>query len=228
MTEFIVCCPHNKPGINPNTGLMFRDGAEFLAEANNYRAFHGIQASVYRVDNRRAPIDRFAELLGYLEKLPSPTDRYDSFVFFGHGLKSGLQAGCTRQNVGQLASALRRVCAARLVATLYACSAGADADVDELDESAPGPGGEGGYADLLRDALEDCGVSATVFAHTTAGHCTRNPHVRAFRPGLESGEWLVEPRTPFWPAWTRYLSHGHGRFAWPKMTKEQITAVVGG
>lgn len=225
--ELIICCPWNKDGVNPRTGLLWKDGDEFLSEARNYRSFHGISDPVRKVDNRLPGPARFAALICMLEEMNSEIQpRVSSLAFFGHGYKTGLQAGCTLRNAPELAWALSHICTKNITITLYACSAGAGADRDTAGERVPGPGGDGGYADVLRDALGAHGVGATVFAHSTSGHCTRNPYVRVFRPGAHGGEWVVEPTSPEWPAWRRYLADGHGRFSFPRQTKEQIAAVV--
>lgn len=224
MPEIVICCPHNTKGINPATGRPWRDGDEFLSEAQGYCAFHGDLARFELIDNRLPSRQRFTQLL-QLFIVNGIERRYDAVTVFCHGLKSGLQVGADLTNVARLAEAMASACAKDVTITLYACSAGADDDADLQDEREPGPGGDGGFADQLRDQLFNYGTNARVLAHTVRGHTTRNPFVREFVPGdagLVGGDWLVGPDSFRWGAWCSALRGGHMRFMFPKMTRAQV------
>ncbi|MBK7153843.1 MAG: hypothetical protein IPH72_19025 [Sandaracinaceae bacterium] len=83
----------------------------------------------------------------------------------------------------------------------YACDAARDDDADRRDDVTQSAGGDGGFADQLRDALAAHGLTGHVDAHAKPGHTTKNPHLRRFHmdggPGV-GGEWLVEPGTALW------------------------------
>jgi hypothetical protein len=229
-SHLIIAAAHNTPGINPATGLTWKDGNEFLLEADAYRAFTGGHDRVRRIDNRKPRLERFKELRSYMPIAPLDAAgaplRYSSVAFFCHGTQFGIQAGAGVDNVRELARGLNRVCVKEPVVALYACSTGGDNDGVE-DERAKGPGGEGGFADALRDALVALGLRPTVFAHTTKGHCTKNPWVRRFGPDDDfGGQWVVEPQSARWNAWCHWLRDGINRFRFIRMSQEEIYASV--
>lgn len=198
----------------------------FIPEARSYREMllslgHEVASSV--LDNRAPKPTRRRQVEGHIST-GKALGGWDHVAFFGHGLSRSLQTGHDLTTVGALADALTGSVGAsrRLVVTLYACDAG--------DSPRTGPGGDGGFADALRDALAARGVTGYVDAHTTTGHTTRNPHVRRFSmdggPGV-GGEWLVEPGSPLWRKWVAALK-GPMRFRFPLLTREQIRAELGG
>jgi len=71
--------------------------------------------------------------------------------------------------------------------------------------------GDGGFADKLRDAFCEAGMTwVKVYAHTTAGHTTRNPYVRIFEGqgspiGGIGGQLLVQPGAKLWKTWRSAL-----------------------
>lgn len=221
--ELVVASRYNTAGNNPATGKLWRDGDEFVAEAEAYIAFHGIKERLRLVDCRVKPWQRFNQLLACIDSARRDGETpLGAFTFLCHGFKSGLQFGSTLQNVAVLADSMAKVAAEECTVTLYACSAGADND-PKTSDVAQGPGGDGGFADVLRDFLVDRGVKARVLAHTTKGHCTRNPFVREYVPGQKAGgEWLVLPGSGLWPNWRRALQSGHMRYMFPKLSREQV------
>jgi len=92
MRELLIACPHNTKGVNKATGKPWRDGDEFLNEAQAYCAFHGELARFELIDNRLPSRQRFTQLL-QLFIVNSIEPRYSSVTVFCHGLKSGLQVG---------------------------------------------------------------------------------------------------------------------------------------
>jgi hypothetical protein len=235
-SHLIVAAAHNTPGINPASGLTWKDGNEFLLEADAYRAFvtgaaRGVSDNrVRRIDNRVSRALRFKELRSYLPVHPldargNPV-RYASVAFFCHGTQFGIQLGAGVDSVRELARGLNRVCQKEPTVALYACSTGGDND-DVDDERSKGPGGDGGFADALRDCMVALGMRPTVYAHTTKGHCTRNPHVRRFGPDDDfGGQWIVEPGSELWSDWCKWLRLGINRFAFTQMSIDQIHAAL--
>jgi hypothetical protein len=233
MTALVISSGYNTTGINPATGVAWRDADEFLREALLYAGSidntrTGVR--VRRVDTRKPMAGRFRELLGYMPIHPLDARgmpfRYGTFAFFCHGWQSGIQLGARLEDVKELARAMRRVGTDKPTVALYACSAAGDNDgVD--DERKPGPGGEGGFADALRDALVKLGAKPTVYAHTTKGHCTKNPWLRRFGPDDDfGGTWLVEPNSPEWNTWCHWLRADKNRFKFLQMTQDEILAAV--
>lgn len=168
----------------------------FRPEALEFARIHGGVAS--SIDNRQSADRMRADVLATLEAAGPVA----AVAFFCHGWASGIQLGFRLPQVMELAEAIADVCPSGApIVPLYCCSTASG-----LRRSAPG--GDGGFADRLRDAL--CVVGATgcrVIAHSTAGHTTRNPWVRDFS-GPEAavgGSWLVEPWGPEWRRWVRTL-----------------------
>lgn len=226
MNELILVCPHNTPGRNPETGRVWRDGDEFMSEAIAYKHFHDRNPMLLAIDNRLRPAERFQRVLHTMTPRDSIERRIDSLTVFCHGFKTGLQVGCDLSNLQEFCEALAVASRPELTVTLYACSAGADADLDQADERATGPGGAGGFADTLCDMLGSMNVLARVLAHTTRGHCTRNPYVREFSNELRhGGDWLVDPTEPLWPRWRQALE-GELRFRLPRLSKEEVRAAL--
>lgn len=138
---------------------------------------------------------------------------YSGVACFCHGWHNGIQAGIRTADIPQF---VRLICAATkngvdakdvLYVPLYCCSTAASTDTPE---AASETGGDGGFADTLRDVF--CAQSkpwVRVYAHTTAGHTTRNPQARVFEGkgspiGMVGGEALVRqppPKNPLWPIW---------------------------
>lgn len=139
-----------------------------------------------------------------------------TLAFFCHGFKSGIQAGFQSGNVHLLAQLLAKHATIDAYVLLYACDAARDSDADTMDDVEAGPGGDGGFADLLRDSCEDLGRRVTVMAHATRGHCVQNPHARRFRPGAGGygGEWYVAPGSSAWLPWTRALRDPKHTLRW--------------
>lgn len=144
-----------------------------------------------------------------------------TLAFFCHGYKTGLQAGYQLSTVLSLGRLIAQYCEPDAYVLLYACDTGRDDDADTADERAAGPGGDGGFADELRDICEGLGRRITVMGHSTRGHCVENPYARRFRPGAggRGGEWYVEPGSTAWTAWTRALKDPRDtlRFRFPRM-----------
>jgi hypothetical protein len=158
---------------------------------------------------------------------------FDLIAFFMHGWKKGLQSGHNTWNVRNLAKAIESAAGVDEVkVALYACDTARDADKERSDDSKPGPGGEGGFADKLRDHLVDLGLSGGwVDAHTVTAHTTKAPYVRRFYINADcvndGGEWLVTPGSPEWKAWRRALQEDRDfRLSFPLMTKSEIYARI--
>ena len=162
---------------------------------------------------------------GKLERRPSGQlclSNPDVLAIFGHGWETGIQCGFGLAQVGDLAGALAGAARAPRV-ILYGC----------LTAEGTGPGGDGGFADALRDALCAAGAAwAQVDAHVTAGHCCRIPYVRRFEgagvpTGGLGGAYLVTPGAALWKPWVAALK-GDLRFRFPFLSAVAIHCELGG
>jgi hypothetical protein len=153
---------------------------------------------------------------------------YDTVAFFCHGFPQGIQAGFSwrgKQKPGpvmdELASLIYEASDRDdICVPLFCCSTANTKQKKAV-------GGDGGFADELRDALCRQGaIENRVVGHTTVGHTTTNPSTRFFDgsmmpAGGTGGYWIARPRGPLWPKWKKYL-RGGGWMDMPYLELEQI------
>lgn len=208
MRALILTPRKNRPGKSDYTGA-------FLPEAKAFAALHKI------APERIVDVDATAPnsaCRAHVEAALQSNGPLSLVAFFCHGLRTGLQLGHSIQTVDALAKAIAKNGSESIVVALYACSTG----------GGPAPGGEGGFADRLRDALCRAGKShCSVVAHDNAGHATRNPRVRRFEGrgspvGGMGGTWLVAPGSELWKPWVRALQKTDLRLRFPLMDPAQI------
>lgn len=177
----------------------------------------------------QTPIKRRGQVLSALK---SASD-LDLIAFFCHGWETGFQMGFSTINIPALARAITKSRSKDrpLKVVLYACST-ADNREDGCDFLNPGPGTDGGYADLLRDeiARQSGGVSRAggfVFAHLNAGHCTKNPYVVYFDLSAEGtgGQFVVSPIVDEWKGWKTALQ-GDWRFLFPAFQPDTVRHMI--
>ena len=142
----------------------------------------------------------------------------DVLAFFCHGWRTGIQFGWNLDSIDTLASVIAESCTSDApIVALYACST-----------ASGGVGGDGGFADQLRDALCQAGaVNCRVDAHDRPGHTTRNPYVRRFEGqgstvGGTGGQWIVAPGSALWKPWRTALQKTDLRLRFPLMTIAEI------
>lgn len=225
-----ICPTHNTKGKRDVSGAFLPEAEAFTA----YRAAEGnVTALMRQFDNRAAKWRRRREVEALLDAAPYPLSHV---AFFCHGFRRGLQTGHAfgplGSSVDKLAAAIARNSVPGVRVTLYACDAARDGDAERSDDSKPGPGGEGGFADKLRDALLAHGLrGGHVDAHTVTAHATIAPYVRRFYVDPEAqdhgGEWIVSPGSAKWQAWRRKL-RGDRRFrlSFPLMSTEAIRGAL--
>lgn len=193
----------------------------FLTEAQAFAKMVGT-VRMTQIDVSRPMARRRRESLDAValarHKLGGPLS---GLAIFCHGWCDGIQIGWTRRTCGEVARVLADSCLRDLRVALYCCSTGS------TDTGAPG--GDGGFADTLRDHLCRAGlVDCQVDAHDTPGHTTRNPRVRRFRgqgspTGGQGGQWIVEPgRAPLWGKWVKALQSSDLRLRYPVLTVGDI------
>jgi hypothetical protein len=197
----------------------------FIPEALAFAKFHNIpNDQLFGIDCVTQSKDVRRKLVyDSIHQLGSIGDPIDAIAFFGHGWPDGIQFGITRKNITDFSALLRQCCTTNVVVALYACLT-ADNDIKGVSVDKPGPGTDGGFADLLRDALSHEGIfGGHVDAHATAGHATMNPFVVRFRclsseRGI-GGNWLVAPQSKNWKKWNASVHNEKDtlRFRFPFM-----------
>lgn len=212
MRALVFAPAQNTPGKHDATGAFQPEAQAFCAQVSS-------PGGVHLFDNTAPLAARKKQCAGWLASTP---ELAEVVAFFCHGWKDGFQAGWRTQDTASLADSLKAACVSGPRILLYACDTGRDADGDQADDLEPGPGGEGGFADSLRMACVKIGMRPTIIAHARAGHCTRNPWVRVFRPDeAGGGAWAVEPHSELWPRWQRALT-GTLRFRFPFLTPAEL------
>lgn len=198
----------------------------FQPEARRFLEYHHSSVSnLVLVDNRKTKGQMRSQVLDVLGNY----DRYlDGVFFFCHGYKKGIQLGFDLHSVQRLSDAIAKASHNNSpIICLYACDTGRDLDKDQFDDL-EGFGGDGGFADELRDGLCRAGaIHCRTVAHTTAGHATKNPNVRLFEGhgssvGGLGGFYIIPFRSKWWKAWRAALRTDF-RFAFPFMTMKDIT-----
>lgn len=216
---------HNKPGINPDTKRPWGDADEFRREAAKFAVVHGPLVKTYLFDNHEEPDTRAK----YVRDALALHADLDAIAFFCHGSLRGIQAGFEgRLGATQLGVTLARFHSLKTIA-LYCCDLGRDADKDRADDLLPGPGGDGGWADTLRDELaQTFSRAVTVYAHSVVAHTTKAPWVRRFSYLTgNGGEWVVEPDSNQWKAWCRMLQSSPDlRLRFPFMSQAEIDGAI--
>lgn len=199
----------------------------FIPEAINFRKYReslGDTVEVIGFDNKLPPPKRAPAFLKQLEGAKP----FDAIVYIGHGLRNSLpSAGITstyRTKFTQLIQS-KSLSKTKVFVTLFACSA--------AETTTGQPGGEGGFADKLRDDLVALGFSeGWIDAHPVPGHATQNSQVRRFFISAEQapkgGTWLVTPGSPEFPKWRSKLNSKWRddpfRFQFPYMSQADVLA----
>jgi len=191
----------------------------FIPEAHRFVDYwegQGLSGRVVCVDNRATNHVRRHELIHAL----GGTSQLRHLAIFAHGWRTGVQFGFRLNHLSALA---RHITAVSIddspVVTLYCCST-AQGDT----------GGDGGFADELRDALCEQGLTGCrVDAHTNRGHTTRNPYVRRFEGegshyGGQGGHPIVRPRGKHWARWKTALRDRDDvlRYRFPRMGTAEV------
>jgi hypothetical protein len=210
-----------------NSGQKKDATGAFQPEAAAFAKRHGVpKAQVVWIDNGLAKPAMRKAVLAAIDKAKAAGGGLQALAVFCHGWKTGIQFGFGAGDVDALAAALAGVKDVRV--PLYACNTAKGAGDD-----AAAVGGDGGFADLLRDALCRAGaVDCQVDAHTTAGHTSKNPFVRRFQGmgspyGGAGGYFIVTPgQKPLWGRWRTALRDTPLRHDLPFLTVAELHAAL--
>lgn len=208
----------NRPGYKDVSGA-------FLPEAARFCKVHGVDATLHlRTFSASGPT---RERRRQVSEAISAHGPMDTIAFFCHGFRRGIQAGFMLAHIPDLAHLLQQHmhhASPRVI--LYACDAARDLDLERDDDRDVGPGGDGGFADELRDQCENNGFPLQVTAHSTRGHTTINPYVRRFvvGTGQKGGYWVIAPRSKYWYRWRQALRARDDtlRYRFPFMSRAAI------
>jgi hypothetical protein len=197
----------------------------FYPESRAFAKLHGIATSRIRsIDVSRPLSERHFALCGEIAKVAD----LELLAFFCHGWPLGIQVGAVVGRIRSFAATIVAASKPGIRVVLYACSTGAD-PARPVPPRDGAPGGDGGFADQLRDALCIAGrADCQVDAHTVRGHATQNPFVRRFSGdgspiGGQGGGWIVAPHSlTQWAAWRHALEKTDLRFRFPLLSLGEI------
>jgi hypothetical protein len=193
----------------------------FAPESKRFCELWDIPHARYAIDIGPSYSLRRKETFRCIEDAVTRQDgELELLAVFCHGWVNGLQVGWLRQNLREVAAFLSDYVTPDVRIPLYCCLAGGT--------DTRGVGGDGGFADRLRDALCERGITeCQVDAHTTSGHTTWNPYVLRFSgegspTGGQGGHWLVAPKGKLWRPWVQRLKTTDLRLRFPWMTVAEI------
>jgi len=208
MPNTLIITPDRNTHSNDYTGAFHPESQTFIQVVPG-------QHKLIQIDVSKGMPVRMRQLFAELEAC---SNSFSAVAFFCHGWADGIQVGVRRTNIPELVRLLCKVTKNGtdaknvLHVPLYCCSTAAATDTPE---GASETGGDGGFADLLRDSFCAQGKPwIRVYAHTTKGHTTMNPQVRVFEGkgstvGMAGGEALVRqppPKNALWPLWRDALT----------------------
>jgi len=189
---------------------------------NRTRTEAGDKVQVFPFKNSLAGPKRFEEFC----KLIDQAEPFDAFVYLGHGLRNSLpSANVTQANRKKFTDLLVKKAKnkKKLIVTLFACST--------AETTTGQPGGEGGFADKVRDDLVAAGFTqGWIDAHPVPGHATQNSLVKRFYisadEAAKGGSWIVAPGSPEFSKWKQRLNSPYKkdpfRFMFPYLTATEI------
>lgn len=192
MSVIALTPDRNRPPKHDYTGAFRPEARRFIERCGGGRQVE--------IDITRSPARMRKDVLEAISKYSPPDGHLQAVAFFCHGLQNRIQLGFAIAHVGELAEVLAK----RGVNTvgLYACSSA----------GGPGPGGDNGFADALRDAMCVAGLrQCRVLAHKVPGHTTKNRFKRVFDGmgspvGGTGGFELVTQKSPLWKEWSRRMA----------------------
>lgn len=193
---------------------------------------HYSEKGLVIIDNHLSPDKQMRRVLDVLDaQAGKGAPGQVCVAFFCHGYRAGIQFGFKLRHLPKLARAIARLGDPAVKVPLYACDCGRDLDPDRKDDL-EAFGGDGGFADRLRDRLCEAGaIDCRVDAHTTAGRGDVNPNVRRFEGGGSTtggtgGQYIIPIGDPLWPKWQKALRGGYW-YEFPFRTVGEIGRDVG-
>lgn len=208
MKALVIAPEFDTPGRKDASGA-------FRPEARAFIKTNALEAKVCLFESNRALFDR----RGRPQRALQESSDLGCVAFFCHGWKGGIQAGWSSAQAVHLADLIRAAGLVDVTVCLYCCDTAQDSD-PRTDDREYGPGGQGGFADLIAERLISTGWRGRLFGHATPGHTTMNPWVRVWsgpQNGLaRRGFWVVDPTSAGWSAWRAALQGpGTQRLTYP-------------
>lgn len=200
-----ICVTGNEPEFEREE-LHF---SRFWATARSWR---------HTFDHSMPSRRRAASVLGFLDSLGEiKPGFFDGVAIFCHGLRHWTQAGFVTKKCEPLAESMSRMLKPDGKIVLYSCS----------NAKGFALGTQDGNKGLCLASRLHALTGREVFAHTTAGPTTRNPHVVRFSGG--NARYIVAPGSALWSEWRRELWQANTknnrdkmRMLFPFLSQDQI------
>lgn len=203
MRGLVLAQSVNKAGINPETGIGYKDATGvFVPGAKYFANLHGLDKPVMLDD-----VDDRNKMLKAIEK----STMLDTIAYFGHGDRNRIgSAEIGVKDVFKLAEAIKTAAAPGCQVIFYACQLG----------------GANGYCEKLAKQL---GNTVTFWGHSCAGHGNTNPYVTRYPYTPDTTPFLIDPSDPLFSAWRGLIKSQSDIWArFPFMTKAEVIGEING
>lgn len=201
MRGLVLAQSVNKAGINPATGIGYKDATGvFIPGAKYFSKLHGLDKPVLLDD-----VDDRNKMLKAIER----STMLDVIAYFGHGDRNRIaSAEIGVRDIPKLAEAIKKAAAPGCQVIFYACQLG----------------GTGGYCEKLAKQL---GSTVTFWGHSTTGHGNTNPDVTRYPYAPDTTPFLVDPSGPLYYYWRNLIKSNSDIWArFPFMSKAAVEAEV--
>lgn len=203
MRGLVLAQSVNKTGINPATGIGYKDATGvFVPGAKYFANLHRLDKPVLLDD-----VDDRNKMLRAIRK----SSMLDVIAYFGHGDRNRIgSADIGVKDIFTLAEAIKTAAAPGCQVIFYACQLG----------------GVNGFCEKLAKQL---GNTVTFWGHSTTGHGNTNPDVTRYPFAPDTTPFLFEPNGPLYYYWRSLIKSQSDIWArFPFMSKAAVEAEVRG
>lgn len=203
MRGLVLAQSVNKAGINPATGIGYKDASGvFVPGAKYFADKYGLDKPVLLDD-----VDDKNKMINAIKK----STMLDVIAYFGHGDRNRIgSADIGLRDLEKLVEAIKAASAPGCQVIFYACQLG----------------GRDGFCEKLARMLGD---TITFWGHSCSGHGNTNPYVTRYPFAPDSTPFLIDPANPLFYAWTNLIKSKSDIWArFPFMAKEDVEAEVRG
>lgn len=203
MRGLVLAQSVNKAGINPETGIGYKDATGvFIPGAKYFANLHGLDKPVLLND-----VDDKKKMISAIKK----STMLDVIAYFGHGDRNRIgSAEIGLRDLDDLVEAIKIAAAPGCQVIFYACQLG----------------GRSGFCEKLATML---GNTVTFWGHSCSGHGNTNPYVTRYPYMPDTTSFLIDPADPLFPAWRGLIKSQSDIWArFPFMTKEEVISAIKG
>ena len=203
MRGLVLAQSINKAGINPETGIGYKDATGvFIPGAKYFAELWGLDKPVMLDDKNDKKT-----MISAIKK----STMLDTIAYFGHGDRNRIgSADIGLKDLEDLVEAIKIAAAPGCQVIFYACQLG----------------GHDGFCEKLARML---GNTVTFWGHSCSGHGNTNPYVTRYPYAPDTTPFLIDPADPLFQGWRRLIkSHSDIWARFPFKTKGQVIAEVTG